>query len=93
MPLALSAILVWVLSSTIARIFVSLGIALFTYKGIQGLVELALDQATVFFGQLPSVVVSLIALAGVDQAISILGSALLTRAAITAARVSVGLSA
>ncbi|MEB3736225.1 DUF2523 domain-containing protein [Halopseudomonas pachastrellae] len=92
MPALLAPLLIWVLSSAIARVFVALGIGLFTYTGIKSLVEFALDQATQFVGQLPSAVLDLIALAGVDQAISIIGSALLTRAAITAARISVGLS-
>lgn len=92
MPALLAPLLVWVLSTAIARVFVALGIALFTYTGIKQLVQFALDQATQFVGQLPAAVLALIGLAGVDQAISILGAALLTRAAITAARISVGLS-
>lgn len=92
MPALLAPLLIWVLSSAIARVFVSLGIALFTYTGIMNLVELALDSATQFIGGLPSSVLALIGLAGIDQAISILGAALLTRAAITAARISVGLA-
>ena len=92
MPALLAPLLVWVLASAVARVIVSLGIAFFTYNGLVALVEFSLDQATTFIGGLPSSVISLIALAGVDQGISIIGSALLTRAAINAARVSVGLS-
>lgn len=93
MPALLAPLLIWVLSSAIARVLVSLGIAFFTYSGIVYLVELALDQFSSIIGGLPSSVISLIGLAGVDQAISIVGSALLTAAAIKAARISVGLSA
>jgi len=89
MPALLAPLLIWILSSAVARIFVSLGIGMFTYVGILSLVRDFLDMSHGFLGQLPSELLSLLHLAGVDQAISIIGGALLTRAAINAA--SVGL--
>jgi len=89
MPALLAPLLIWILSSAVARIFVSLGIGMFTYVGIISLVRDFLDMSHGFLFQLPSELLSLLHLAGVDQAISIIGAALLTRAAINAA--SVGL--
>lgn len=91
MPAFLAPILIWVLSSAIAKIFVSLGIGLITYTGILALVREFLDQSQGFLSQLPSEILALLHIAGVDQALSIIGGALLTRAAINAAKVSVGL--
>lgn len=87
MPALLAPLLIWILSSAVARIFVSLGIGMFTYVGIISLVETFLDNASGFLSQLPVELLSLLHLAGVDQAISIIGGALLTRAAINAAQV------
>jgi hypothetical protein len=92
MPALLAPLLIWVLASAVARVFVALGIALFTYSGIIALVQGFLDSATGFIGGLPASVLALIGIAGIDQALSIIGSALLTRAAINAAKISVGLS-
>lgn len=89
MPALLAPLLIWVLSSAIARIFVSLGIGLFTYVGILALVREFLDQSRGFLSQLSSEVLAILHIAGADQALSIIGGALLTRAAINAA--SVGL--
>jgi len=87
MPALLAPLLIWILSSAVARIFVSLGIGMFTYVGIIALVRDFLDMSHGFLSQLPSELLSLLHLAGVDQAISIIGAALLTRAAINAASV------
>lgn len=93
MPALLAPLLIWILSSAVAKILFSIGIGFMTYTGIQALVEDFLDASTGFLSQLPSEILSLLHIAGVDQAISIIGGALLTRAAIQAAKVSVGLSA
>ncbi|AXH76983.1 MAG: protein of unknown function DUF2523 [Inoviridae sp.] len=87
----LSMVIVWALSTALAKIVVAMGIGFFTYSGVKALVQFALDQLIIYVGQLPSAVISLISLAGIDQAISILGAALLTRAAFIAAKMSVGL--
>lgn len=92
MPALLAPLLIWILSSALAKILFSIGIGFMTYTGIQALVEQFLDASTGFLSQLPSEILALLHIAGVDQAISIIGGALLTRAAIQAAKVSVGLS-
>lgn len=89
MPALLAPLLIWVLSSAVARIFVSLGIGLFTYVGILSLVRDFLDESRGFLSQLPVEILTILHIAGADQALSIIGGALLTRAAINAA--SVGL--
>jgi len=92
MPALLAPLLIWILSSAVAKVLVALGIGFMTYSGILALVETFLDQSTGFLSQLPVEILSLMHLAGVDQALSIIGGAMLTRAAIQAAKVSVGLS-
>lgn len=68
MPAVLASIIVWALGSAVARVFVALGISLFTYSALETLVQSALDQLSQVLGELPSAVVQLSALAGVDQA-------------------------
>lgn len=92
MPALLAPLLIWILSSAVAKIFFALGIGLFTYTGISSLIEEFLDFSKSYIVGLPADFVGLLHLAGVDQALSIVGGALLTRAAINAAKVSVGLS-
>jgi len=92
MPALLAPLIIWILSSALAKILFAIGIGFMTYTGILALVTEFLDQSQGFLSQLPSEILSLLHLAGADQALSIIGGALLTRAAIQAAKVSVGLS-
>ena len=84
MPAVLVAIGVWVISSVIAKIFVALGIGLFTYYGLLTLVEQLIAQVQATFGGLPSQVSQILSLAGIPNCLSIICSAFLTRASIQA---------
>lgn len=85
-----SGILVWALSSFLVKIFATLGIAVFTYKGLYSLVEGLVDSIQPLMSGLPEVMLNFLALAGVPEALTIVVSALLTRAAINAAKAFVG---
>ncbi len=84
MPQVLVAIGVWIISSVIAKLFVALGIGVFTYYGLLELVERIIDQAQAMFGGLPASAAQIMAIAGVPEALSIITSAFLTRASIQA---------
>lgn len=92
MPALLAPLVIWIIGSAVAKIFVAIGIGFFTYTGVEYALEQALSYFSQYIGQLPTSSLSIIALAGVPQAASVIGSALLTRAAFNAAKVSVGLS-
>lgn len=80
----------WALGSFLLRLFTTLGIGIFTYQALYSLVNSMLDQIQPLFSQLPAGVLSILSIAGVPEGVSILASALLTRAAIQAARAWVG---
>jgi len=84
MPAVLVAIGVWVVSSVIAKIFVALGIGLFTYYGLLHLVEQLIAQVQTSFGGLPAQVSQILSIAGIPNCLSIVCSAFLTRASIQA---------
>lgn len=86
----LSGILIWALSSFLVKIFATLGIAIFTYQGLYALVEGFIDSIQPLMSGLPEVMLNFLALAGVPEGLSIVVSALLTRAAINAAKAFVG---
>lgn len=88
----LAPVLIWALTSAVSRILLALGIGLVTYTAIQALVHQFLDMAKGSITGLPYQILAILHLAGADQALSIIGGALLTRAAINAAKVSVGLA-
>lgn len=83
----------YALGSFVLRLFTTIGIAVFTYSGLTSLINRMLDLLQPLFGQLPSSVLSILSIAGVPEAVSILASAVLTRAAINAARAFVGVVA
>lgn len=83
----------YALGSFVLRFFATLGIGIFTYKGLLTLIHQMLDQLEPLFNQIPSSVLSILAIAGAPEAISILASAMLTRAAINAAKTFVGVVA
>jgi hypothetical protein len=90
MPAMLIAVGVWVISSVIAKLFVALGIGIFTYYGIYELIQQLLAQVQGLMGTLPAAVFQLLSLAGIPQALSIIGSAILTRASINAIQLFFG---
>lgn len=91
MPAVIAAIGVWVISSVIAKLFIALGIGLFSYYGLFELTRAMLDQVNVLMNGLPSEVFQLISLAGIPQALSIIGSAIMTRAAINSIQLFFGI--
>lgn len=86
----LTLVIGYALGSFILRLFTTLGIAIFTYKSLYALVVNLLDLIQPMFAQLPAGVLSILSIAGVPEGLSILATALLTRAAIQAARAWVG---
>lgn len=93
MPAVIAAIGVWVISSVIAKVFIALGIGLFSYYGLYALVEQLLNQVSSLLNGLPAEVFQLISLAGIPEALSIIGSAVLTRAALNSVQVFFGVRA
>lgn len=89
----LSLIIGYALGSFLLRLTTTIGIGIFTYKGLMLLINQLLDQIQPLFNQLPAGVLSILAIAGVPEALSILASAMLTRAAINAAKAFVGVVA
>lgn len=93
MPQVLVAVGVWVISSVIAKLFIALGIGVFTYYGLYELAERLVDQAQAIFGTLPVAAAQIMAIAGVPEAMSIITSAFLTRASIQAIKTFFGVRA
>lgn len=84
MPAVLVAIGVWVVSSVIAKLFVALGIGLFTYFGLLELVERLVGVLESTFSGIPVQIMQLLSIAGIPNCLSIICSAFLTRASIQA---------
>jgi hypothetical protein len=91
MPAVLVMVGVYIISSVIARLFVALGIGIFTYYGLYALIESLLGQLQSLFSGMPSHVFQLVSLAGFPEALSIICSALLTRAAVVAVQTFFGI--
>lgn len=89
----LSVVIGYALGSFLLRLTTTIGIGIFTYKGLYSLINSFLDLIQPLFSQLPAGVLSILAIAGVPEALSILASAFLTRAAINAAKAFVGVVA
>ncbi|XLX38383.1 DUF2523 family protein [Ectopseudomonas mendocina] len=90
MPAVLVTIGVYIISSVIAKLLLALGIGLFTYYGLYTLVQQLLQQVQIAFGGLPSQVSQILSIAGIPEALSIIGSAVLTWAAIKSMQVFFG---
>lgn len=90
MPAILVTIGVYIISSVIAKLFLALGIGIFTYYGLYALVEQLLNQIQGLISGLPPQVFQLISLAGIPESMSIIGSAVLSRAAIYSMQVFFG---
>lgn len=93
MPKILLLIISYALSSFLVRFFSALGIGIFTYKGLMSLIEALLAHIQPLLNSLPSSIISLFAIAGVFEALSIIVSALLTRTAINTAKAFIGVVA
>lgn len=90
MPAVLVAIGVYIISSVIAKVFIALGIGLFTYYGLYELVQQLLSQVQGLWGSVPPQVYQVLSIGGIPQAMSIIGSAVLTSASIKAVSVFFG---
>lgn len=86
----LALVISWALSSFFLKLFTTIGIAMLTYKGLSSLVDGFLDLIAPMASGLPEYVLNILAIAGVPEGLTIIASAVLTRAAIQAARVWVG---
>jgi len=84
---ALAIFLGFIISSAIAKIVLALGIGFATYYGIESAVSALLGQIGPALNSLPTAVLNLLALAGVPQALNIICSAFMVRAALQAATV------
>lgn len=85
MKALLFGIIAWASSGLLARVLVGAGLTLVVYSGVSAGVESLLQQAASSMSGMPTAVVQLAMLSGVGQALSILGSALMTRVGLTMA--------
>ena len=83
-------LLVWVLASTIARLLAAFGLSIVTYTQIDTYIEKLMDYLTQYLSQLPLMFLQLMRLAEVDTAISIICSAFLSRIALKAGMIVLG---
>lgn len=90
MPSILVSVISFALGSFALRFFSALGIGFFVYSGLTSLIENMLTLVESNFSGLPVSVLNILSLIGLSDALSILGSALLTRAALQSARTFIG---
>lgn len=86
----LAFIIGYALSTFVVKLFTTLGIAVLTYSGLKALVNGFLDLIQPMVSGLPEYVLNILAIAGVPEGLTIIASAVLTRAAIQSARVWLG---
>jgi len=87
MPSGIGSLLQKTLGNSAARVLTGAGLSVASYGAITVAISTALSALTSSFSALPSAMLNIILLAGVGQAISIIGAAMLTRAAINSATV------
>jgi len=83
--------LAWAMSGLIPTLLVGAGLSLVTFTALNPLIESMLEGAASSLNGLPLAAVQWTLLAGVGDALSILGSAILTRLSIVAASNALGL--
>lgn len=86
----LAMVISWAISGFILKLFTTLGIGIFTYVGLKALVNNMLDLVAPHLSGLPEFVLNIVAIAGIPEALSVVASALLTRAALNSAKAFVG---
>ena len=84
---AIKLLLANLLGSFIARILTGAGLAITTGAVLMPVVTTALDAAAGAMGGMPGDMLAVLNLGGVGEALSIIGSAMLTRTAISAGKV------
>ena len=86
----LAFVISYALGSFLLRLFTTLGIGIFTYVGLSNLARNGLDMIQPLINGLPEYVLNIVSIAGLPEGLSVIGSALLVRAAINSARAFVG---
>lgn len=87
----LRSVIVWALSATLVKLTVALGIGFLTYTGLEAAVSGALYHLAAWVGGLPESLYAILARIGFFEGLSIIGSAMLTSAAIKSVKVFVGI--
>ena len=88
----LTMVIIWAISSALVRIMSAIGIGFLTYQGLEALVAQLVATLQPAVTSLPVQVVSLLGIAGVGEALSIVVGAVLTRAAFNSAKVFLGVA-
>jgi hypothetical protein len=81
----LYAVVAWAASGLIARLLLGAGLTLVVYAGVVTGVTALLDSSASALGGLPSDMINLILLSGLGEAMSIIGSAILSKVALSMA--------
>lgn len=84
-------LIAWASAGLIQRVLLGAGLTLVVYSGVSELAESLLNAVATSFSQLPQAIFQLAMLSGIGQSISILGSAVLSRVALSMASNVVGL--
>jgi len=87
MPRGFGGTLERILGNSAARVLTGAGLSVASYGAITVAISTALGALTSSFSSLPTAMLNIILLSGVGQAVSIIGAAMLTRAAINSAAV------
>lgn len=90
MIMLFKSLLIWILAGAVARILAGAGLAIGTYSILGDLLDNFLTLLTSSLNGVTGGFANLLWLAGVGEAISIVGSALVAVAAINSARVFIG---
>lgn len=80
----LAAFLISITGSIVARAFTALGIGIFSYAAITGLVGAAISSMTTSYNSMGSVTLDIVNLAGFGQALGVITAAMVTRASLSA---------
>lgn len=83
----LAAVITWSLASFTSRLFTALGISLTTYSALDNIVDRLLDTIQPTLNQLPNDVLYIMGLTGIGDGLTLVASALATRAAFVSAHV------
>lgn len=87
MPSLLVTVFTWAMGRFATRLFLALGIGVASYGVLKTSLDAALNAAVGALMDLPADVLQLLLLLGLSDFLSVIGSAMLTMAAINAARV------
>jgi len=85
----LGALLVQLLGTAAARVLTGAGLALVTFASLTPLVLSALNAAAQATNGIPSTILQLILLSGIGEALTAMGSAVLTRVVINSAQLAI----